>query len=58
MPGLYSSRATKFLYLDGAAMTGADGPLTKSESETELLTEKYMPEGSARPVVVQSGTCE
>ena len=55
MPGLYSSRATKFFYLDGAAMTGADGPLTKSESETELLTEKYMPEGSARPVVVQSG---
>ena len=36
-------------------MTGADGPLTKSESETELLAEKYMPEGSARPVVVQSG---
>ena len=32
MPGLYSSRATKFLYLDGARMTGADGPLTKSES--------------------------
>ena len=55
MPGLYSSRATKFLYLDGARMTGADGPLTKSESETELLSEKYMPEGSKRPVVVQSG---
>ena len=55
MPGRYSSRATKFLYLDGARMTGADGPLTKSESETELLTEKFMPEGSARPVVVQSG---
>ena len=55
MPGLYSSRATKFLYLDGAAMTGADGPLTKSERETELLTEKYMPEGSARGVIVQSG---
>ena len=55
MPGLYSSRATKFLYLDGARMTGADGPLTKSESETELLSEKFMPEGSARPVVVQSG---
>ena len=37
MPGRYaSSRATKFLYLDGARMTGADGPLTKSESETEL----------------------
>ena len=55
MPGRYSSRATKFLYLDGARMTGADGPLTKSESETELLTEKFSPEGSARPVVVQSG---
>ena len=55
MPGLYSSRATKFLYLSGARMTGADGPLTKSESETEYLTEKYMPEGSARPVVVQAG---
>ena len=55
MPGRYSSRATKFLYLDGARMTGADGPLTKSESETELLNEKFMPEGSARPVVVQSG---
>ena len=37
MPGRYGSRATKFLYLDGARMTGADGPLTKSESETELL---------------------
>ena len=36
-------------------MTGADGPLTKSESETEYLAEKFMPEGSARPVVVQSG---
>ena len=55
MPGRYSSRATKFLYLSGARMTGADGPLTKSESETELLTEKFSPEGSARPVVVQSG---
>ena len=55
MPGRYASRATKFLYLDGAPMTGADGPLTKSESETEYLAEKYMPEGSARPVVVQSG---
>ena len=55
MPGLYSSRATKFAYLDGAEMTGPDGPLTKSESETELLTEKFSPEGSARPVVVQSG---
>ena len=55
MPGRYSSRATKFLYLDGARMTGADGPLTKSEPETELITEKFMPEGSARPVVVQSG---
>lgn len=55
MPGRYSSRATKFLYLDGARMTGADGPLTSSESETELLSEKFMPEGSARPVVVQSG---
>ena len=55
MPGLYGSRATKFSYLDGAAMTGPDGPLTKSESDTELLTEKFMPEGSARPVVVQSG---
>ena len=55
MPGLYSSRATKFLYLSGARMTGADGPLTKSESETELLNEKFMPEGSGRPVVVQSG---
>ena len=55
MPGRYSSRATKFLYLDGARMTGADGPLTKSESETELLTEKFAPEGSVRPVVVQSG---
>ena len=52
MPGRYGSRATKFLYLDGARMTGADGPLTKSESETELLTEKFMPEGSKRPVVV------
>ena len=56
MPGLYSSRATKFLYLDGARMTGADGPLTKSESETELLTEQFMPEGSARPVVVNAGS--
>ena len=55
MPGRYSSRATKFLYLSGARMTGADGPLTKSESETELLTEKFSPEGSARPVVVHSG---
>ena len=55
MPGRYGSRATKFLYLDGAAMTGADGPLTKSESETELLAEKFMPEGSSRPVCVQSG---
>ena len=55
MPGLYGSRATKFAYLDGAAMTGPDGPLTKSESETELLVEKFMPEGSSRPVVVQSG---
>ena len=55
MTGRYSSRATKFLYLDGARMTGADGPLTKSESETEFLTEKFAPEGSARPVVVQSG---
>ena len=55
MPGRYSSRATKFLYLSGARMTGADGPLTKSESETEFLTEQFMPEGSARPVVVQSG---
>ena len=36
-------------------MTGESGPLTKSESETELLNEKFMPEGSARPVVVQSG---
>ena len=53
MPGRYASRATKFLYLDGANMT--DEVLTKSESETELLTEKFMPEGSARPVVVQSG---
>ena len=50
MPGRYASRATKFLYLSGARMTGADGPLTKSESETELLTEKYLPEGSARGV--------
>ena len=55
MPGRYGSRATKFLYLDGARMTGADGPLTKSESETELLTEKFMPEGSKRPVVVNAG---
>ena len=55
MPGLYGSRATKFLYLDGARMTGEAGPLTKSESDTELLAEKFMPEGSARPVVVQSG---
>ena len=55
MPGRYASRATKFLYLDGARMTGESGPLTKSESETELLNEKFMPEGSARPVVVQSG---
>ena len=55
MTGRYASRATKFLYLDGARMTGADGPLTKSESETEYLAEKYMPEGSARPVVVQAG---
>ena len=36
-------------------MTGEAGPLTKSESETELLTEKILPEGSARAVVVQSG---
>ena len=36
-------------------MTGADAPLTSSESETELLTEKYMPEGAKRGVVVQSG---
>ena len=55
MAGRYGSRATKFLYLDGARMTGADGPLTQSESETELLTEKFSPEGSERPVVVQSG---
>ena len=55
MPGRYSSRATKFLFLDGARMTGESGPLTKSESETELLTETFMPEGSKRPVVVQSG---
>ena len=55
MPGRYASRATKFLYLDGARMTGESAPLTMSESETELLTEKYMPEGSARGVVVQSG---
>ena len=55
MPGRYSSRATKFLYLDGARMTGEAGPLTKSESETELPTEKFLPEGSARPVVVASG---
>ena len=55
MPGRYSSRASKFLYLDGARMTGEAGPLTKSESETELLTEKILPEGSARAVVVQSG---
>ena len=55
MPGRYGSRASKFLYLGGARMTGPDGPLTKSESETELLTEKFTPEGSARPVVVQSG---
>ena len=55
MPGRYSSRASKFLYLDGARMTGDAGPLTKSESETELLTEKILPEGSARAVVVQSG---
>ena len=55
MPGRYSSRANKFLYLGGARMTGAAGPLTKSEHETELLTEKFMPEGSTRPVVVQSG---
>ena len=55
MPGRYGSRATKFLYLDGARMTGADAPLTSSESETELLTEKYMPEGAKRGVVVQSG---
>ena len=55
MPGLYGSRATKFLYLDGARMTGESGPLTKSESETELLTEQFMPEGSRRSVVVQSG---
>ena len=40
MTGRYASRATKFLYLDGARMTGADGPLTKSESETELLVRK------------------
>ena len=53
MPGRYSSRATKFLYLDGADLS--DGILTKSESETEYLTEKFSPEGSARPVVVQSG---
>ena len=55
MPGIYASRATKFLYLDGARMTGESGPLTKSESETELLAEQFMPEGSARGVVVQSG---
>ena len=55
MPGRYASRASKFLYLDGARMTGDAGPLTKSESETELLTEKILPEGSARAVVVQSG---
>ena len=55
MPGRYGSRATKFLYLSGSRMTGADGPLTKSESETELLTEKFMPEGSARGVVVNAG---
>ena len=55
MPGRYASRASKFLYLDGARMTGEAGPLTKSESETELLTEKILPEGSARAVVVQSG---
>ena len=55
MPGIYASRASKFLYLDGARMTGDAGPLTKSESETELLTEKILPEGSARAVVVQSG---
>ena len=55
MPGIYASRASKFLYLDGARMTGEAGPLTKSESETELLTEKILPEGSARAVVVQSG---
>ena len=36
-------------------MTGESGPLTKSESETELLTEKFMPEGSTRPIVVQAG---
>ena len=55
MPGRYASRASKFLYLDGARMTGEAGPLTKSESDTELLTEKILPEGSARAVVVQSG---
>ena len=55
MPGRYGTRATKFSYLDGAAMTGPDGPLIKSESNTELLAEKFMPEGSTRPVVVQSG---
>ena len=55
MPGRYASRASKFLYLDGARMTGEAGPLTKSESETELLTEKILPEGSERAVVVQSG---
>ena len=53
MTGSYGSRANKFLYLDGADMT--DAVLTKSESETELLTEQFMPEGSTRPVVVQSG---
>ena len=55
MAGRYASRASKFLYLDGARMTGDAGPLTKSESETELLTEKILPEGSARALVVQSG---
>ena len=55
MPGRYASRASKFLYLDGARMTGEAGPLTKSESETELLTEKILPEGSPRAIVVQSG---
>ena len=55
MPGTYGSRATKFFYLDGAEMTGPDGPLTKSESDTEYLTEQFVPEGSTRPVVVNSG---
>ena len=58
MSGRYSSRATKFLYLDGARMTGADGPLTKSESETEYLTEKFIA-GRIGPASGRSiGTCE